>query len=292
MWCPKCRNEYIDGVTTCVDCDCELVAELPEEIDEDAPQVIGSVTDEEIGNKFIRFLRFSGLNTCGLIPNEEDDGYYLVVAYPELERATEIVTEFAKAEELKDVDLEKLSTVLDEQLEGIKDEEANELLSDLRTEASTVYVNKKDKYADLKFSGYSFIVFAILGYLFAGINLAGILTIFNNYSMIVLILVFTVFLIIGITSLQKAGKIKNLVSEEENVVEKVQDYIDTHFTDEYLSSLDNDELPEEENFFHVTEILKTELAGQFPLFSKDYIDQLVDETYGEYCDKKPEPEKE
>lgn len=292
MWCPKCRNEYIDGVTTCVDCDCELVAELPEEIDEDAPQVIGSVTDEEIGNKFIRFLRFSGLNTCGLIPNEEDDGYYLVVAYPELERATEIVTEFAKAEDLKDVDLEKLSTVLDEQLEGIKDEEANELLSDLRTEASTVYVNKKDKYADLKFSGYSFIVFAILGYLFAGINLAGILTIFNNYSMIVLILVFTVFLIIGITSLQKAGKIKNLVSEEENVVEKVQDYIDIHFTDEYLSSLDNDELPEEENFFHVTEILKTELAGQFPLFSKDYIDQLVDETYGEYCDKKPEPEKE
>ncbi len=34
MWCPKCRNEYINGVTTCVDCGCDLVEELPEEIDE------------------------------------------------------------------------------------------------------------------------------------------------------------------------------------------------------------------------------------------------------------------
>ena len=59
MWCPKCRNEYIDGVSTCVDCGCELVEELPVEIDKDAPQVIGSVTDEAVGSKFIRFFRFS-----------------------------------------------------------------------------------------------------------------------------------------------------------------------------------------------------------------------------------------
>ena len=65
MWCPKCRNEYIDGVSTCVDCGCELVEELPVEIDKDAPQVIGSVTDEAVGSKFIRFFRFSGLQTCG-----------------------------------------------------------------------------------------------------------------------------------------------------------------------------------------------------------------------------------
>lgn len=288
MWCPKCRNEYIEGVTTCVDCGCELVSELPEEIDKDAPQIIGSVTDEAVGNKFLRFFRFSGLNTCALMPHEENDGFYLVVAYPELERATEIVTGFAKVETMDELDLEKLLPILEEQLDEIKDEEANELLSDLRTEASTIYVNKKDKYEDLKFSGYSFIIFAILGYAFAGINLAGIIHLFNNYSMVVLFVVFTIFLGIGISSLRKAGRIKNLVSEEENVLEKVQAYIENRFTDEYFSSLDDKELPEEENFFHVTEILKDELAGQFPLFSKDYIDQLVDEKYGEYCDRKGE----
>lgn len=288
MWCPKCRNEYIEGITTCVDCGCELVEELPKEIDKEAPQVIGSVVDEAIGNKFLRFFRFSGLQTCALMPHEEDDGFYLVVAYPELERAAEIVTDFAKVEELEDIDLDALMPLLDEHLDEIQDQEANELLTDLRTEASTVYVNKKDKYADLKFSGYSFIVFAILGYGFVALNLAGVIELFTNYSMAILAVVFTVFLGIGISSLKKAGKIKNLVSEEENVVEKVQDYIDAHFTDEYFATLDDESLSEEENFFHVTEILKTEVTEQFPLFNKGYIDQLVDEKYGDYCDKKAE----
>ena len=29
-WCPKCRNEYVEGVTVCADCGCALV-DSPEE---------------------------------------------------------------------------------------------------------------------------------------------------------------------------------------------------------------------------------------------------------------------
>ena len=31
MWCPKCKNEYIAGITTCSDCNIPLVEELTEE---------------------------------------------------------------------------------------------------------------------------------------------------------------------------------------------------------------------------------------------------------------------
>lgn len=27
-WCPKCKNEYVEGVTVCADCGCDLVEEL------------------------------------------------------------------------------------------------------------------------------------------------------------------------------------------------------------------------------------------------------------------------
>lgn len=286
MWCPKCQNEYIEGITTCAECGCELVDSLPEKIDKSEPRIIGSVTDEDTGNKFIRFFRFSGLKTCGLVPHEDGDGFDLAVGYDELERAVSIINNLAGAEETDETDLEKLAPILEEQLEEIRDEEANELLTDLRTETSTVYVNKKDKYTDLKFTGYSFIAFSVIGYLFIIANAAGIFTIFNKFSMAVLAAAFTVFLGIGISSFRKAGKIKGLVSEEEIAVQKVQAYIEEHFTDEYLASLGDDTLSEEEDFFRVTELLKTELSGQFPLFSKGYIDQLVDDRYGEFCDSR------
>ncbi len=302
MWCPKCKNEYIDGITTCVDCGCDLVEELPEEIDPDEPQIIGTVADEETGNQFIRFFKYSGILTCGLIPHEtvsgednsdetdtgEGRGFDLAVAYKERDRALEVIQNLANDIENEEIDLEALASNLETELKGLQDEEANELLSDLRTEASSVYVNKKDKYTDLKFSGYSFISFALIGYLLVVINAAGVIHLFTTFSMIILVIMFTIFLGIGISSFRKAGKIKGLVSEEENVVEKVQAYIDANFTDDYLDSLGDKDVSEEENFFHVTEILKKELAGQFPLFSRDYIDQLVDEKYGEFCDNKEE----
>ena len=30
MWCPKCRNEYREGITKCADCGCDLVDSLDE----------------------------------------------------------------------------------------------------------------------------------------------------------------------------------------------------------------------------------------------------------------------
>ena len=30
-WCPKCKNEYVEGVLVCADCGCPLVDRLEEE---------------------------------------------------------------------------------------------------------------------------------------------------------------------------------------------------------------------------------------------------------------------
>ncbi len=294
MWCPKCKNEYVDGVVTCVDCGCDLVKELPKEIDENEPQVIGSVKDEKTGHIFLQFFRYSGFETCGLMPHENDDEFYLVVANRELEPIMEVIRKFADLEEGTQPDLEELASVLNEKLDSLQEEEANEMLSDLRTETSSVYVKKRDKYADFRFSGYSFIVFALIGYACCIANLTGIISIFNAYTLCVMAVIFTIFLGIGISSLRKAQKIKTLVSEEESLLEKVENYIENEFTDEYITSLQEREaatlegLSEEEIFLHITELLKRELVEQFPLFSKDYIDQLVDERYDNYCDSKQE----
>ena len=50
MFCPKCDSEYQNGVTTCVDCEIDLVMQRPTE---DKPEYIKFVTVYETGNSAI-----------------------------------------------------------------------------------------------------------------------------------------------------------------------------------------------------------------------------------------------
>lgn len=286
-WCPKCRNEYVEGITTCADCGVELVAELPEETAPDAPVVLCHVNDVENGSKFVAYLNYGNIQTAGLLQTgeTEEDGYDVVVAEFEREAAEQLFSGFDSVEELAQSDISKLIPDIEKQLEELKDEEANHMFSDLRTESSTVYVKKKDKYNDLKFSGISFIVFGILGGGLLIANVIGLINIFNQFSSFIMALVFIIFIGIGISSLIRAGKLKSIVSEEEKVTNEVLDWMEENITDEHIASLIDEDLSEEDNYFQVHGILCEELSGQFTFLNKGYVEQLMDDRYNRYCEE-------
>lgn len=290
-WCPKCRNEYVEGITTCAECGIDLVDELPEEMDENMPVKLCHVTDEVVGGKFVLYLNMQGVQTAGLMPvTEEDetyeDGFYLVVAGFEQEAAEALFEGFDRLEEMTEEDLTTLAPDLEEKLEELKEEEANQMLSELRTETSTVYVKKKDKYSDLKFSGISFIVFGILGFGLLALNFLEYINMFNKFSTLIMTIVFFVFFVVGISSLLRAKKMKGIVSQEESVSDDVLDWIEENITDEYISTLIDPEQSEESNYFSAHAAMCKLVSDQFPLFNRDYIDQLIDDRYNEYCDNR------
>ena len=178
----------------------------------------------------------------------------------------------------------QVMTDIDDELAQIQDEEASKMLSELRTESSSVYVKKKDKYTDLKFSGISFIVFGLLGLGLLALNLFEYINLFNKFSSLIMVVVFVIFFIVGITSLLRAKKMKSMVSQEERASDDVLDWIEANITDEYISSLINEEETEEKNYFTAHSAMCNKVKEQFPLFNENYIDELMDERYNEYCD--------
>ncbi len=65
MFCPNCRYEYKEGVSTCPDCDVPLVSELPPE-EEIEPEYIELVTVLETSNHSKILIAKSILDESGI----------------------------------------------------------------------------------------------------------------------------------------------------------------------------------------------------------------------------------
>lgn len=284
-WCPKCKNEYVDGITICADCGVELVPERPADTDFRKPAILCHVETKEQGEAVVTYLNYGDIKTAGILPSAEY-GYDVVVAEFERENAEKMLEHFGSPEEIKQADLSALISKITDELTELQNEEANHMLSELRTETSTVYIKKKDKYNDLKFSGISFILFGVAGAGILTANLLGVINLFNNFSSLIIALVFMVFVGIGISSLIRAGKIKSMVSEEEKVTNEVLDWIDREITDEYIHSLYDLESSDEENYFRILEILCDRITAQFSFLNTSYAEQLMDDRYNQYCEEK------
>lgn len=285
-WCPKCKNEYVEGITTCADCGVALVAELAKEPDDNEPVILGHIDTEEEGKKIISFLSYRGIQTAGLRPVQEEDitsGVELIAAPFEKIDIEMIFSSLSEDSELSG-GLSALMTEIENKLAEIEEEEASKMFSDLRTESSTVYVKKKDKYNDLKFSGISFLVFGIIGVGILGLNLAGLIDFFNTFSCIILFVVFAGFFAVGIGCLIRAKKLTGLVKQEDRTMDEVMDWMEKNINDEWITSLMDSECSEEDNYFEVHAKMCAKLAEQFPFLNTDYIDQLMDDRYNQYCE--------
>ncbi|MDY2921529.1 MAG: hypothetical protein SOT18_01675 [Eubacterium sp.] len=282
-WCPKCRNEYVEGVTVCADCQVPLVDELPEETPFDDKVLLGTLDSAEEALKVAKFLNFKGVSSAFAVTNENETEYPVYVDETEKVDARMALSQLLK-EQTEDQPLSEFIPEITSELQELDEEEAEHMFSDLRTEQSSVYVKKKDKYDDLLFSGLSFIIFSVIGGVVLLLNQIGIFSFFNLYSTVVMGVVFIIFLGIGITSLVRARKTKALVTQEHELSDEVITWIEENITNDLISSYYNPEDSEENNYFTVHSRLCDIVSENFPFFPKEYIDELMDERYNTFCE--------
>ena len=284
-WCPKCRNEYVEGVTVCADCQVPLVDELPEETPFDDKVLLGTLDSAEEALKVAKFLNFKGINSAFAVADHNETEFPVYVDEVEKVDAGMALSQLLK-EQTEDQPLAALVPEITNELQELDEEEAEQMFSDLRTDQSSVYVKKKDKYDDLLFSGLSFIIFSVIGGVVLLLNQIGVFSFFNLYSTLVMSVVFVIFLGIGITSLVRARRTKALVTQEHELSDEVITWIEENITNDLINSYFDPEDSEENNYFTVHSRLCEIVSENFPFFPKEYIDELMDERYNAFCEGK------
>ena len=293
-WCPKCKNEYVEGVTVCPDCDIELVDELPEETDDVAagpqPVVFMKTADREVAEKAVKYLRFSGVLSSAIAASEETDEEtpaenLVIVADVELDAAYEQFPGIEVGEMVYEDRLYQLVPDIEDALDEIEEEKASQEFSELRSEASTVYVKKKDKYADLRFSGFSFIGFGVIGVIILVLNILHVINLFNTYSLIVMGVVFLVFFIIGFASLHRAKLVKSSVAVEDEFTETLNEWVKEHLGDDLIDEWYDENKEDQENYFEIQEKMVSMMQEEFPNIHPSYIEEIAEERYNSYLER-------
>ncbi|CUH92491.1 hypothetical protein [Herbinix luporum] len=147
------------------------------------------------------------------------------------------------------------------------------------------YMFKSEKYQDYTGTFYIFLFLGIAGVIFVILNIARVLTILNGvFPNFIMGALFLFFIYEAITIWNKAKKLKWEIEEENQLTEKINQWLQKTVTKDFLASISNDNLSEELNYMKQTDTIRDMLLAEFGEQNHDYLDRLIEEYYNQVFD--------
>ncbi|NBK92725.1 hypothetical protein D5278_12205 [bacterium 1XD21-13] len=192
-----------------------------------------------------------------------------------------------------DCDVDLVEELLQEQKEGIEAPEDYEFPEDFDPGAilegpgeKPVYVkaykSPEERYGDMRSSAWTFLAVGGIGFVVMVLALMGILTFpFHDFALIVMLLLFVTFVVIGIVSFQNAKKLKALASAEHALIDEITNWYHTEGMEaEAITSLDAS-LPEEIFYLRKYEAVCDVIRAHFPDIREDLLNKLA----SDFCEE-------
>lgn len=274
-WCPKCKNEYVEGITTCADCGCKLVQTLT---DEEEALLFG---EQEQMQRLLDFLNYNGITSARLQEDEAEHVYEIFTAKGDLERAKQAAAVFLREDAQSKAGQE-------EDTEAEPDEAASAQQDKTPAKGSTgAYKDSAQKAAEFKDSGYTLIGVGIVGLIVMILVAVGVIPFRIGGSMAWLTYgvmggMFLIFIVIGTRSMVSAKRYKKEALTESNLKDEIMSWCrEALRADELDAQLSQTELSEEEKYFKRTELIKKQISGKFLNIDEGFLDHLIDEFYSE-----------
>ena len=279
-WCPKCKNEYREGVTVCADCGCELVAE--EQYDDLVPLIFG---DEEQMNSLKKYLEFNKLKGVTLRFSEEDGVYELLVRDQDKGPANAMAKVFLQQEALaKEEEADGQETIEDAESDLQMSEETQTLATEEEREdvRPTVYLNNTERAEENRSSAWMLLIMGTIGLVAMILGMLDVipLRLGNPYMFYgVMCTVFLLFIIMGVVSMKNA-KLFARKAESENTLRDAMTkwYQENLNADSIDAELDvTEDVTEEVIYFKRVQIMKDKFNCQFMNLDQAFLEHYIDD---------------
>ena len=296
-WCPKCKNEYVEGVAVCADCGCPLVDQLEEE-----GYLLYKGSDEDC-RQLADFLFCGGIKSASFSPME-DGGSAVTVDETQSRKAEQMAAVFWK-EKAKEDWLEKPPVKEDPEGDdefAQPDDFPNSVHLGRRMrgqESGGVYEAASKKAEEFKSGAYTLLIVGIAGMIALGLLLSGVLPVRLNPSSqfltcLVMATLFLVFIVMGMLSFRSYREQKGKAVRESSLKEELTRYcretLDASSIDLAAGVEGTD--AEEVRYFKRMEQMKQTISQNFVNLEDGYLESFLDEIYPKVFEESKETEKD
>lgn len=273
--CPKCKNEYREGVTTCSDCGCELIKD---EAEKKVAVVFGEEAEIE---ELAGFLRYSHIEDVEVRLDQTDNVYEIFVPERESKQAAKLALVY-KQEKAKEMFARSMEQSMDKNTEDVENGGKS------KPGKLSVYQDSATKAEENKSSAYTLLFVGVVGMVVIVLGLAGVLPIhlggnskYLTYG--IMSALFLLFIVMGVLSM-KSYRIFAKKAESENTLKNTiekwcKENLKAESIDEGLFA--EEEITDEEKYFKRTQVMKDKIKKQFLNLDDAFLDDLVDGIYSE-----------
>lgn len=298
--CPKCRNEYRDGITVCADCGCQLVTE--KEIVDHVPLIFG---EEEKLCQLKEYLEYNGLRDMEIVYDEKEAVYELLINVKDQQRATKLGTVFLHQEQVRQA--EEMAREQEEQARreaqtpqpqwfgmGTEEEQQKQDAAPVQSvrKSSGGYQNKAEQAAENKSSAWTLLIVGGVGLIFLILILAGVLPLqlrgTNRYLIGgIMGAMFVLFIVMGFVSLKNSKQYAKEADSENSLKGTMEKWCRENLQGDRIdASLQLSSVSEEEWYFRRVAMVKALLNRQFVNLDQEFLDHFVDDMYDEIFPEK------